>query len=305
MRLKLLFAGIAATTLVWASSIVSAAPIANGGFETGNLNGWTATIPTGGSIDVVTTCATGTGTSSSVLCHGPYAPYQAREGARFALLKTNGPGSLTVLSQGVQVPVGAVVSGWVFFSDGEAPGAFTISDTGSVEILLNGISFGGAGIVFSANAATKPGAGSDSTPWTFFQFQTPVAGLLSVKATVTNASDSIWDSLLGLDGVQIVEPQRNVGPAIGAIVAGADGTRDNLARQAQAQAAAQQAAGAAAAAAAAAQTAPVLRPPSTGDGGLLGRQDETRLAETAGILVAASLLLTVCLARARASADRG
>ena len=69
----------------------------------------------------------------------------------------------------------------------------------------------------------------------------------------------------------------NVSGAIGAIVAGADGTRDNLARQAQVQGAAQQSAAAAATAAqqAAQPSAGLLRPPSTGDAGLLG-QDRSR-----------------------------
>ena len=137
-------------------------------------------------------------------------------------------------------------------------------------------------------------------------------GSLSAGTTFTNDNDKVLGNLFAYAGSIVssapcgtqarVNP--NIGAAIGAIVAGADGTRDNLARQAQAQAAAQQAAGAAAAAAAAAQTAPVLRPPSTGDGGLVGRQDETQFG-IVGISLAGGLVLIVAgLVRGRTKTAR-
>ena len=88
----------------------------------------------------------------------------------------------------------------------------------------------------------------------------------------------------------------NVSGAIGAIVAGADGTRDNLARQAHAQGAAQQSAAAAAAAAQqAAQPSRLLRPPSTGDAGLVG-QDSARQDEIALLMAAIALTLIAAIA---------
>ena len=97
----------------------------------------------------------------------------------------------------------------------------------------------------------------------------------------------------------------NVSGALGAIVAGADGTRDNLARQAQAAAAAQQAAGAAAAAAAAAQPSGVLRPPSTGDAGLIAQDSDGDLTFVilAGVL-GLSLLGGAGVMRLRLSRQR-
>jgi len=65
-----------------------------------------------------------------------------------------------------------------------------------------------------------------------------------------------------------------LGPGFGAALAGAGGTGDNLARQAQAQAAAQQAAAAAAdkAQQAAQPSSGLVRPPSTGDAGLVTQE---------------------------------
>ena len=285
MKLKILLAGMMAVALLAVSSAVSAAPVTNGSFEAG-LSGWTSSsTSSSGFVEVVSTCPT-SGTPS---CPGPFAPYQPAAGSRFALLWSRGNGTMTLRSTGVLVEGGSLITGRVFFADGELAASTTSCDTATVRVFLDSVAQ--PVTLFSRNSCATSSV--DSTSWTAFQYNAPYQGVLSVEATLTNAGNSERDSAMGLDAVLVTEPPRR---SLGAFLGGADGTRDNLARQAQAAAAAQQAANAAAAAAA--QAAPALRPPSTGDAGLLdqgsGKQYGLLILLTS---VAATVVLTAALAR--------
>jgi hypothetical protein len=270
-KLSLLLAGVLGAVLLLTTSGASAQVpfITNGGFEAGTLLGWTATIPTDGSVDVLASCPTTT-------CPGSFAPYAPAEGGRFAVLKTDGPGSFTIVSQAVMLPAGATIYGVAFFADGEVATESFFCDNAAVRIIVaTAPNVTSTTTVFTANSCAT--SASASTGWTPFQFVMPQAGNASIEARITNIGDSAVDSRMGLDGVTMVGTRPQVGSGFGAIVAGADGTRDNLARQAQAQGAAQQSAAAAAAAAqqATQPSAGLLRPPSTGDAGLIDRSAET------------------------------
>jgi hypothetical protein len=207
---------------------------------------------------------------------------------------------LTVLSQAVQVPAGSIISGWVFFYDAEAATETLFCDAGSVGVVLNG---GGreAPILFTANSCATPS--NASTRWTFFQWQTPIAGTLQIQGSVVNIGDSAVPSRLGLDGVQIAEPAPRPVSGGGAAISGANGTRDNLARQAAANAAVQQAATAAVAAATQASTA-TLRPPNTGDAGLLDQSSDRGFRNEALAAVLGLTFLATGLLYIRSSATR-
>ena len=78
---------------------LTALGIENPSFETGDYTGWDSYIPLGGWINIVSS-------------HSAYTP---QDGIYFALLKTNGPGSYTTLSQTFHASAGSKISGWAFF----------------------------------------------------------------------------------------------------------------------------------------------------------------------------------------------
>ena len=86
--------------LVAGPGTVWAASVGNGSFETGDLTDWSTVIPTGGFINIVSSADGNT----------------PQDGALFARLKTNGPGSYTILSQSVTVSAGDEVSGYAYFA---------------------------------------------------------------------------------------------------------------------------------------------------------------------------------------------
>ena len=139
-------------------------------------------------------------------------------------------------------------------------------------------------VVFASGSVNNNGASAtvgiqrDSTVSLQYSFNTSaITNGLAICYMAPGVPGRISNTVVAACGRTNQAQVPNVSGALGAIVAGADGTRDNLARQAQAAAAAQQAAGAAAAAAAAAQPSGVLRPPSTGDAGLIAQGSDSDL----------------------------
>ena len=90
--------------MVFGLAGVSSAALINGGFETGDFTGWTVSIPSGGSAEVVTSHTGDQGKD-----------YTPEEGNYFALLKTDGPGSYTTISQTIHLEAGWWVEGYAAF----------------------------------------------------------------------------------------------------------------------------------------------------------------------------------------------
>ena len=94
------------TVMVLIVAAPNAQAIDNGSFETGDLTGWTTVLPAGGTAGAVTSHADTTPgvfppVVPGVTSCGP------TDGSYFALIKTNGPGSLSQLYQVFTVPPGA------------------------------------------------------------------------------------------------------------------------------------------------------------------------------------------------------
>ena len=164
--------------------IISAA-VTNGGFETGDLTGWSTTLPAGASITVVAAADVNT----------------AIEGTVYALLKTDGPGSLTRLSQLVSGEEDETISGFAYFRDVEFEQAQACFFDDTAEVTVGGVS-----VYFAQHC---PGGTPDfvspitdgTTPWTQWSYTFPEDGCFLVEATLTNIGDSIVDSFMGVDGV--------------------------------------------------------------------------------------------------------
>jgi hypothetical protein len=250
---------IAAAALSQNSSYRASAAngITNGGFEAGNTSGWAAVIPAGGFINVVNS----------------FGGANPVEGSFFAVMKTDGPGSFTTLSQSFTASPGDRLVGSARFFDGDcAP----IIDTSDV-ILLDS----GDNVV--ATLFQEQSCGPD-LGWLSWDHLFTAAGSYTIRARIANQSDDIFDSHLGVDAVSLIlaptptptasatatasptaEPtrvRRNVGGAAAAVVgAVSDQAAENRER--------------AAAAAPQGTVAPprtgtgvTIAPPSTGDAGL-------------------------------------
>ena len=179
------------------------AGLTNGSFETGDLTGWTTVLPTGASASAVTSHSDpgGTGTTS----WGP------TDGSYFALVKTDGPGSLSMLYQSFYATAGASMSLDYFWDSGDfIPDATTGT-------LLAGIGTGGPVVstLFAHNVSSDP-LDFWGTPWTSVSYTFGCSGMYTLLVEVSNGLDDIFDSYVGIDNVNVI-------PAPGAILLGSLG----------------------------------------------------------------------------------
>jgi len=183
----------------------SQAGLTNGSFETGDLTGWTVILPVDASASVVTGHSDpgGTGTTNWVATDGSY----------FALLKTDGPGSLSQLYQSFYATAGASISLDYFWDSGD----YVPFDDTATGTILAGIGTGGPVVttLFANNINSDP-ADYWGTPWTTVSYTFAASGTYTLLITNTNGLDSILDSYVGIDNVNLI-------PAPGAILLGSLG----------------------------------------------------------------------------------
>jgi len=182
------------------------AGLTNGSFEDG-LNGWSWIVPSGASITVVGShtepVPPATGTTS-------WAP---TDGSNFALVKTDGPGSLTMLYQSFYATAGASIS-LDYFWDSMDYVPFDDAATGTI---LAGMGTAGPVVatLFSEDINSDP-ANYWGTPWTTVGYTFASSGVYTLLITNTNGLDSILDSYVGVDNVNVI-------PAPGAMLLGGIG----------------------------------------------------------------------------------
>ena len=192
--------------LIFAAGNIQAG-LTNGSFETGNLTGWTTILPVGASASAVTghsePVPPATGTTS-------WAP---ADGSYFALLKTDGPGSLSQLYQSFYATAGANISLDYFWDSMD----YVPFDDSAEGVILAGIGTSGPVVatLFSHNINSDP-ADYWGTPWTNVSHTFAVSGAYTLLITNTNGLDSILDSYVGIDNVNVI-------PAPGAILLGGIG----------------------------------------------------------------------------------
>ena len=190
------------------------AGLTNGSFETGDLTGWITVLPVGASASVVTSHSDTTWPSGvkppvvpGVTAWGP------TDGSYFALLKTDGPGSLSQLYRSFYATAGTSLS-FDYFWDSQDFVPFNDTGTG---MLLSGMGTGGPVVatLFSESIATDPG-NHYGTPWTSVSYTFANSGVYTLLITNTNGLDSLLDSYVGIDNVNVI-------PAPGAILLGSIG----------------------------------------------------------------------------------
>ncbi len=158
----------------------AATALNNGGFETGNLSGWSVSTAPGGGAGAVTS----------------YGNYGAQEGSYFALL-TPGQASVdTMISQPFSAVPGDRISGWAFF---KAEDYIPYNDTGKV--LIRSVDTGAVvATVFQSSVSSVGNYGG--TPWTPWEHAFTESGTFVIEARVANQGDSSVASRIGLDDVK-------------------------------------------------------------------------------------------------------
>ena len=149
--------------------------LVNPGFETGDFTGWSTAVPPGASASVV---AQHTGDQGKI--------YDPVEGDRFALLKTDGPGSLTKAYQDFDIGAGQTLSGWAAFDYRDY---YPWNDCAQVRILQGG----------TVIATPWDEHGNDHSnfwdgPWTSWSWTAPSNGTYTLELSITNSGDSFEDS---------------------------------------------------------------------------------------------------------------
>jgi len=186
----------------------SQANLTNGNFETGDLTGWTAVLPVGGSASVVTGYSepnpSATGTTSWTPADGSY----------FAMLKADGPGSMSKLYQSFYAPSGTSLR-FDYFWDSADYKPYNDATTGK---LLLGVGTGGPAVstLFSHSVNTDPSA-RWGTPWIPVDYQFTAGGMFTLLIEISNGGDGINDSYVGIDNAQLSIP------APGAVILGGIG----------------------------------------------------------------------------------
>jgi hypothetical protein len=150
--------------------------IINPSFED-NFNGWEVFTPVGAETVV----------TSSFLTYLPV------NGNYFALLKNDGPGNFTSVSQSFSAQAGDIIAGWAFFKTYDY---MPYDDYGEVIIRQGATTIA---TVFLASISTVGDYGQ--TPWTYWQYLFTSPGVYTIEARITNVGDDGFDSYLGLDAL--------------------------------------------------------------------------------------------------------
>jgi len=189
------------------------ANLTNGSFETGDLTGWSAIVPPGASISVVTNHAD-TGTYPVA----PFAPtgitnWAPTDGSNFALLKPDGPQTITRLYQSFYAPAGYTLT-FDYFWDSQDYKPFNDKAGGRI---LSGAGLGGPVVtnLFVETVNSDP-VNYWGTPWTTVSYTFASSGTYTLVFGIKNVLDPNLDSYLGIDNVKLI-------PAPGAILLGSIG----------------------------------------------------------------------------------
>ena len=170
---------VAASVLLLASTSAFSAPLANGGFETGDLTGWDTSLSFLAAADTT---------------YGPNPDYSPIEGQYLGSVTAGPQDTAVTLSQTFDLNAGDTVSGHVGFLSADYLNndfaTLTISD-GATSAQL-----------FYSDVNTVGGLGGQSG-WTPFSYLANGPGAFTLTLSVSNVGDFSYSSGAVIDGVTI------------------------------------------------------------------------------------------------------
>jgi hypothetical protein len=180
---------------------VSAAPLVNGSFETGDLSGWTASDSALVAVIFGFEFPLGGGPGD------PLVAWTPTDGAYFARLDAGEMvGVYTTLSQSFSATAGDVLTFDVYFDAGNIydpndPLLFPGNDDGYVNLIDTGASTTTS--LYAQSVASVGNFGADG--WTSISYTFLTSGAFQIEAGVRKVGDDALFSALGLDNVALQE----------------------------------------------------------------------------------------------------
>lgn len=167
-----------------------ATPVNNGGFETGDLTGWTA-APNTGSIVVDSMMTPPSGGNNSIK---PYA------GDFFVRMGGGGAGkTVTLTSSSFTINRGKDIFVAARFL--RSTGTLTTDDIASIRVIdPNNVSH----TIYSTDILSAGSLHND--PWTVYSYHATESGSYKIVATTTNVGSGMTRSYLVLDAARVPEP---------------------------------------------------------------------------------------------------
>ncbi len=194
-KIKMLALG----TLLSTAALSAQAGLVNGGFEDGNFNGWTATVPSGGSATVLTT-------------HNPGAVFNPFEGTYMATLKTNGPGSQTTISQSIALNTGGYLDGYVNWYDAELAGFQPVFFNDNVWVNI----FDSSNTLVSQVFYDQHDGNTDIVNgWELWNFTAYASDKYTIEMGIQNIGDSAFDSYAYFDLATATVPEPSIVALLG------------------------------------------------------------------------------------------
>jgi hypothetical protein len=182
--IKMTFVILLISVITFSTKASASINIKNESFETGDFTGWYSYIPSGGSANVITSH------------FGDYTLYTPVTGNYFAVLKTNGPGSYTRLTQPFYLVAGQTIEGYAAF---DARDYLPFNDNAMVIIRdIDGIEIARP---WYSDVSIVGDYGDGS--WTFWSWTATTTGWYSLEYRVANDLDSIVDSYALFDSAII------------------------------------------------------------------------------------------------------
>jgi hypothetical protein len=170
------------------------AQLVNGGFETGDLTGWTADLPVGGTAIATTTHTSAIGSVSPVV--PGVTSWGPSEGTYFGLLKPDGAGSISYLYQTFNASLGMTLTLDYFWDSQD----YSPIDDAAMGFIVEGSGLGGAVVadLFIHSVTTDPG-NYYGTPWTTVSHTFTSGGTYTLVIAISNYGDDELDSYVGVD----------------------------------------------------------------------------------------------------------